>query len=74
MALTYLVLSGVPGFMRRVENAWVITPIDANSCRITSTASFTLAWYIMPLYLPMYFQLKGGLVAFQVLLTTYTSI
>jgi hypothetical protein len=30
MALTYLVLSGVPGFMRRVTNAWVITPIDEN--------------------------------------------
>mmetsp|Transcript_15548 Transcript_15548/g.26405 ORF Transcript_15548/g.26405 Transcript_15548/m.26405 type:complete len:170 (+) Transcript_15548:162-671(+) len=65
MELTYLVLNGMPGFMRRVVNAWVITPIDDSRCRITSTAEFTLAWYIVPMYPVMWCQLRGGLVQFQ---------
>jgi Polyketide cyclase / dehydrase and lipid transport len=48
-ALTYLVLSGLPGFMRRVENAWTIEPLDGGRCRITSAATFDLAWYMVPM-------------------------
>jgi hypothetical protein len=64
MAVTYLVLSGLPGMMKRVENAWNIKKIDDSSCRISSDANFKLAWWIMPLVPLMKLQMKGAIKSF----------
>ena len=39
-SLTYVVRSGVPGFMRFVENAWTVEALDEIRSRVTSRATF----------------------------------
>lgn len=55
--LTYAILSGLPGFMLKVDNAWTITDIGNNRSRATSVVTAKLAWYAVPLVL----MLKVGL-------------
>ena len=64
MELSYLILAGLPGFMKRVENVWVITPINDTSCRITSNTDITLAWYMLPLSPLLKLKIKGSLKMF----------
>jgi len=64
MEVTYLVLSGLPGMMRRVVNAWKIEKIDDNSCIVRSDANFDLAWWILPLVPLMKLQMKGAIKSF----------
>jgi ribosome-associated toxin RatA of RatAB toxin-antitoxin module len=64
MSVTYLVLAGLPGFMRRVENAWNIEKIEDNSCRITSSATFEMAWWILLMTPLMKIQMKGAIKSF----------
>ena len=47
-ALNYLILSGLPGFMRRVENAWTVEA-KAGQTLVTSTLSIALAWWMLPM-------------------------
>ena len=42
-SLTYVVLSGVPGFMRFVENVWTVDELDDNRARVTILCTFRLA-------------------------------
>ena len=63
-SLTYVVRSGVPGFMRFVENAWTIEALDDNRSRITSRATFRLAWWMLPLSPVLRIQLGRGLNSF----------
>ena len=56
-ALTYLVMSGVPGFMRRIENAWTFEKLGTDKTRATSLLTVDIAWYM----LPMAFVVKQGL-------------
>ncbi|MFT5629192.1 MAG: hypothetical protein ACI9HB_000352 [Gammaproteobacteria bacterium] len=48
-ALSYLIISGLPGFMRRVENNWTMTQLSAGRSRITSTITIKLAWWMLPM-------------------------
>ena len=63
-ALTYVVLSGVPSFMRFVENAWTVEALDDQRSRVISQATFRLAWWIVPLSPLLRFQLGRGLRSF----------
>ncbi len=63
-SLTYVVRSGVPGFMRFVENAWTVESRDEHRSRITSRATFRLAWWMLPLTPLLRFQLGRGLRSF----------
>ena len=60
-ALTYVVRSGLPGFMQFVENAWTIEPLSNERSRITSVATFDLAWWMLPVSFLLKMQLTKGL-------------
>lgn len=47
-ALTYLITSGVPGFMRHLDNAWTIEDVDGRA-RVTSTLTLEMAWWSLPM-------------------------
>ncbi len=59
--LTYVVLSGLPKMMRKVVNAWTVEAVDATHTRVTSVATFDLAWWIYPMVPVMRIQMKQGL-------------
>ena len=63
-SLTYVVLSGVPRFMRFIENAWTVEPVNDHRSRVTSRATFRLAWWILPLSPVLRIQLGRGLRSF----------
>ena len=63
-SLTYVVRSGVPKFMRFVENAWTVEAIDDSRSRVTSQARFDLAWWMLPLFPLLRIQLGRGLRSF----------
>lgn len=65
-ALTFVVHTGLPGFMRFVENAWSVESIDGNHSRVMSRATFRLAWWMVPLSPLLRFQLGRGLRGFVV--------
>jgi len=48
-SLTYVVLSGTPGFMRYVDNAWTFEGLGDDRCRITSIATFEFVWWMVPM-------------------------
>jgi hypothetical protein len=47
--LTYAILSGLPAFILKVDNAWTIEDICNNRSRGTSVVTAKLAWYAIPL-------------------------
>lgn len=49
MALTYVVTEGLPPLIRKAENAWRVVAVDDVTCRVESTATSTLAFWIRPL-------------------------
>jgi hypothetical protein len=63
-SLTYVVLSGVPRFMRYVENAWSVEALGEGRSRVTSQATFHLAWWVLPMYPLLRIQLRRGLQSF----------
>ena len=63
-SLTYVVRSGVPGFMRFVQNAWTVEALDEGRSRVTSRATFDLAWWMLPLSPPFRMQLGRALRSF----------
>ncbi len=63
-SLMYVVRSGVPGFMRFVQNAWTVEPLDENRSRVTSRARFDMAWWMFPLLPLMRMQLGRVLRSF----------
>ncbi len=63
-ALTFSVRSGTPGFMRAIENAWMVEALADGHCRITSNATFDLAWWITPMVPLLKMQLRGGIRSF----------
>ena len=48
-ALSYVIVSGLPGFMRRVENNWTMEPLGASRSRVTSVVTIKLAWWMLPM-------------------------
>ena len=48
-SLSYAILSGLPVFMHKVDNAWTIENIGNNRSRATSVVTAKLAWYAIPL-------------------------
>jgi hypothetical protein len=48
-SLSYAILSGLPVFMLKVDNAWTIENIGNNRSRATSVVTAKLAWYAIPL-------------------------
>jgi hypothetical protein len=48
-SLTYAILSGLPSFMLKVNNAWTIEDIGNNRSRATSVVTAKLAWYAIPM-------------------------
>jgi hypothetical protein len=63
-SLSYVVLSGVPGFMRFIENAWTIEAIDDGRSRITSVLTVNVAWWGLPMVPLVRGQLKGSVRGF----------
>ena len=63
-SLTYVVRSGVPGFMRFVENAWTVEALDEGQSKVTSRATFDLAWWMFPLSFLLRMQLGRGIRSF----------
>lgn len=63
-SLTYVVRSGVPRFMRFIENAWTVEPLGERRSRVTSRATFHLAWWVFPLSPLFRLQLGRGLRSF----------
>ena len=62
--LTYLVLSGLPGMMKRVENAWSLDDLGGGRTRITSRLDFRLAWWALPMVPVVNNQMKSALRGF----------
>ncbi len=58
-ALTYVVRSGVPKFMRHVENAWTVEAIDDKHSVVKSDVTLRMAWYMLPMA-PMIRKQLGG--------------
>lgn len=48
-AVSYEIVGGLPGFMRHVENKWVITPIGVGRARVVSSLTIKLAWWMTPM-------------------------
>lgn len=63
-SLTYVVRSGVPRFMRFVENAWTVEAHNDRRSTVTSRATFHLAWWVLPLFPLFRIQLGRGLRSF----------
>ena len=63
-SLTFVVRSGIPGFMRFVENAWTVEALDDGRSRATSRARFDLAWWMVPLSPLLRMQLARGIRSF----------
>ncbi len=62
--LTYLVTSGVPAMMKRVENAWTFEDLAGGGTRITSRLEFRLQWWALLMTPVVYSQLKGTMAGF----------
>ncbi len=60
-SLTFVVRSGVPRFMRFVENAWTLEVLDERRSTVKSRATFHLAWWVLPLSPLFRIQLGRGL-------------
>lgn len=63
-SLTFVVRSGVPGFMRFVENVWTVEVLDERRSRVTSRATFHLAWWVLALSPLFRIQLGRGIRSF----------
>ena len=48
-SLTFVIRSGVPGFMRLVENAWTVEELGDGGCKASSVVTIKLAWYALPM-------------------------
>jgi hypothetical protein len=48
-ALSYVIVSGLPGFMRHVENNWTMEPLSATRSRVTSVVTIKMAWWMLPM-------------------------
>lgn len=48
-ALTYVVTSGIPGFMRHLDNAWTFEALPSGGTRVTSAIKLEMAWWSMPM-------------------------
>jgi len=44
-SLTFVIRSGVPGFMKLVENAWTVEELGDNRARASSVVTIKLAWW-----------------------------
>ena len=44
-SLTFVIRSGVPGFMRFVENAWVVEDLGDGRSKASSVITIKLAWW-----------------------------
>jgi hypothetical protein len=48
-ALTYAIRSGLPGMVKRAENAWTMEPLGEDRTRVTSRCTVDLAWWALPM-------------------------
>lgn len=44
--ITYEILSGMPGFMKYLDNAWTISPTSDGRAKMRSELTINLAWYM----------------------------
>jgi hypothetical protein len=67
--LEYVVLSGAPGFMKRIANRWQIVPIigptGENRCQVVCIAGCIVEWYMTLLYCLVKWKLVTSLIKFQ---------
>lgn len=63
-SMTYVVRSGVPGFMRHLENAWTVKATDDGRSMVTSEVTLRVAWYMLPMTPVIRNQLGGTLQSF----------
>ncbi len=47
--LGYVVIKGMPGFMKLVDNQWSITETPTGGARVRSDLTVKLAWYAAPM-------------------------
>lgn len=47
--LGYVITTGMPGFMRHVENNWTLQPLSGDRTRATSVLTVRTAWYAAPM-------------------------
>ncbi len=48
-ALTYEVISGMPGFVRFAENAWSVQSAGPGKSRVRSVVTLRVAWWMTPM-------------------------
>jgi hypothetical protein len=72
-AMTYVVKSGVPGFMRYLDNAWTIEDLGDGRSRVTSVLTLNMAWWSLPLYPMIRLQLGKTLRGFIEQLETHVA-
>lgn len=47
--LSYIILSGLPGFVRFLENAWTMEALSGDRAEVRSAMTIRLAWWMAPL-------------------------
>jgi hypothetical protein len=62
--LTYVVMSGLPGMMRTVQNAWTFEDLGDDRTRVTSVVTAELAWWAWPMTPIVRRQLTGSVAPF----------
>lgn len=62
MTFTYVAVKGLPGFMKRAQNTWRVSPVDDKRCEVASEAVVEVVWWAVPLLLvlPMMLNKAAG--------------
>ncbi len=48
-SFAFLIVSGLPGFMRKVESEWTIEPLAGGRTRAINQLTIEVAWYMRPM-------------------------